>query len=182
MAAVSALGRTVCVLIRRLNSSCTPSGVCGSDRLPLARREARESEQSVACFFQAVGDGAAFEPPFSEEGFSFGLDLLAGLGVNHVVAVGRDLLMQPVRRVSEEITVLVHRAALNRHIGPERRQRLVQAGTAVDDDEFRRLQAARGQVVQQGPPSRFAFPAHVLDRQQRRPGRGAPGACWSPDK
>src|SRR5271170_2404610 len=90
----------------------TFDGVRGSDRLPLALREARESEQSVACFFQAVGDGAAFEPPFSDEGFSFGLDLLAGLGVN-VVVVGRDLLVQPVRRVSEEITVLVHRAALN---------------------------------------------------------------------
>ena len=62
--------------------------------------------------------------------------------------------------------MLVDRAALNRHIGPERRQRLVQAGTAVDDDEFRRLQAARDQVVQQSPPSRFALPAHVLDRQQ----------------
>src|ERR1700678_3384357 len=57
----------------------TFDGVRGSDRLPLALREARESEQSVACFFQAVGDGAAFEPPFSDEGFSFGLHLLAPL-------------------------------------------------------------------------------------------------------
>lgn len=92
--------------------------VRGSDRFPLTLREASESEQSVACFFQAVGDGAAFEPPFPEEGFSFGLDLLAGLSVDHVVVVGRDFLMQPVRRVGEKVAVLVDRASLDRRIGP----------------------------------------------------------------
>lgn len=40
-------------------------GVRGSDRFPLALREARESEQSISRFLQAVGDGATFEPPFS---------------------------------------------------------------------------------------------------------------------
>jgi hypothetical protein len=57
-------------------------GVRGPDRFSLALREAGESEQSVARFLQAVGDGAAFEPPFPDKGFSFGLDLLAGLGIN----------------------------------------------------------------------------------------------------
>ena len=38
--------------------------------------------------------------------------------------------------------MLMHRAALNRHVGPERGERLLEAGRAVDDDEFRRLQAS----------------------------------------
>ena len=74
--------------------------------------------------------------------------------------------MQPVWRVGEKVAVLVHRAALNRRLGPERCERPIKAGTAIDDNEFRRLHAARDQVVQQRPPSRFALPAHVLDRQQ----------------
>jgi hypothetical protein len=83
----------------------------------LAWREADEGEQSVACFPQAVGDAAAFGPPFSNEAFSFGLDLLAGQGVNHIVVVGRDFLMQPVRRMGEQVAVLVDRTALDWRIG-----------------------------------------------------------------
>lgn len=41
--------------------------VRGTDRLPLVRRETREGEQPVASLLQAVGDGAAFEPPFADE-------------------------------------------------------------------------------------------------------------------
>jgi putative transposase len=47
-------------------------------------------------FFQAVGHGATFEPPFADEGLPLRLDLLLHLGVNHVVVVGRDFLVQPV--------------------------------------------------------------------------------------
>src|SRR5437868_15117897 len=32
---------------------------------PLARRQLRKAEQSVAGFLQAVGDGAVLEPPFA---------------------------------------------------------------------------------------------------------------------
>jgi len=74
----------------------------------MALREAREGEQPIPRFLQAVGDGATFEPPFAKEGFSLGLDLLAGGGVNHVVVIGRDLLMQPVRRVGEQVAMLVN--------------------------------------------------------------------------
>jgi hypothetical protein len=35
---------------------------------PLARRQAREGEQAVAGFFQAIGDGAVLEPPLADEG------------------------------------------------------------------------------------------------------------------
>ena len=48
----------------------------------MALREAREGEQPIPRFLQAVGDGATFEPPFSKEDFSLGLDLLPGVGVN----------------------------------------------------------------------------------------------------
>jgi hypothetical protein len=43
------------------------NGVGSSDRFPLAFWEAREGEQSILRFFQAIGDGAAFEPPFADE-------------------------------------------------------------------------------------------------------------------
>lgn len=63
--------------------------------------------------------------------------------------------------------MLVHRAALGRHLGPERRQRLLQAGGAVDDQERRGAQAAGDQVFEHGPPGRLALSAHVAHRQQR---------------
>ena len=55
----------------------------------------------------------------------------------------------------------MHGAALDRPVRPKRRERLVQAGTAIDDDEFRVSQAARDEVVEQRPPGRFALPAHA---------------------
>jgi hypothetical protein len=42
---------------------------------------------------------------------------------------------------------LVHRVALNRDIGPQRSQRRIQPRGAVDDDEFRRLQATFDKIV-----------------------------------
>jgi hypothetical protein len=48
--------------------------------------------------------------------------------------------------------VLVHRAALNRDVGPKCGQRLLEAGSAIDDDKLRRLQAAFDQIVEKGPP------------------------------
>ena len=46
--------------------------------------------------------------------------------VNHVVVVGRDLVVQPRGRVGEQITMFVDGAALGRHIAPHRGQRLLQ--------------------------------------------------------
>jgi len=83
-------------------------GVGCADRFPLAFGEAREGEQPVARFFQAIGDGAAFEPPFADEGLSPRLDLLLRLGVNHVGVIGRDFLVQPIWRVGEKVAVLVN--------------------------------------------------------------------------
>src|SRR6266566_656629 len=59
IAAVSADGSTVWVLILRLNSSCNRS---------MAWRQTREGEEPVTGFLQAVGDGAVLEPPFADEG------------------------------------------------------------------------------------------------------------------
>src|SRR4030081_1908406 len=69
MAAVSADGSTVWVLIRRLNSSCSRSiaFVVRTLRHWLGGRPS-EGEQALARFLQAVGDGAVLEPPFADEG------------------------------------------------------------------------------------------------------------------
>lgn len=69
MAAFSAEGSLVRVLIRRLNSSCNRSiAFVVRALLPLARRQRGGCEQPVARFLQAVGDGARLEPPFADEG------------------------------------------------------------------------------------------------------------------
>src|SRR5262249_30033675 len=77
-------------------------------------------EELVAGFLQAVGDGAVLEPPFADEGFAARLDLLARLGVDHVVVVGTDFLMQPLGRMRQQIAMLVNCAALHRDVAPHR--------------------------------------------------------------
>src|SRR3954469_15733521 len=74
--------------------------------------------------------------------------------------------MQPLWRVSEEIPVLMNRTPLSWYYWPERSQRLLQAGRAVDNQELRGPQAAGDQVIEHGPPGRLALPAHAADGQQ----------------
>ena len=74
--------------------------------------------------------------------------------------------MQPLRRMGEQIAMLVHGAAWNSHVGPQRRQRLFEARRAVDDDQLRRRQSAPDEIVEQRAPSRLALAAHGLDREQ----------------
>ncbi len=59
----------------------------------------------------------------------------------------------------QEVAVLVNRAALNQNIRPKRGQRLLEAGSAIDDDELRRLQAAIDEAVEERPPGGFASAA-----------------------
>src|ERR1700719_1818452 len=66
----------------------------------------------------------------------------------------------------EKVAMLVHRAALNRDIGPQHSQRRIQPRGAVDDDEFRRLQATFDKIVEERSPGCLAFAAHILDRQR----------------
>ncbi len=129
-------------------------GVGCSDRFPLVARKAHEGEQAIAGFLQAVGDGAAFEPPFADEGLALCLDFLTRCGVDHVGVIGRDFLVQTLRGVGYEVAMLVHCAALNRRAGPKRRQRFIKARPAIDNNEFRRLQAARDEIIEQCVPTR----------------------------
>ena len=85
--------------------------------------------------------------------------------MHHVVEVGLDLVMQVLRGVGEQVALLVHGAALHRHVGPQARERRLEALAAVDDDQLWLGQAARQQIVEHGPPGGFGLAAHVLDRE-----------------
>jgi hypothetical protein len=67
----------------------------------------------VAGFLEAVGDGAAFQAPFADEGLAARFDLLPRRGVDHIAIVVRYFLVQALGGVSEEIAVLGNRAALD---------------------------------------------------------------------
>ncbi len=62
--------------------------------------------------------------------------------------------------------MLVHGAALDSHVGPQRRQRPFEARRAVDHDQLRRWQSAPDQIVEQRAPGGLALTAHALDREQ----------------
>ena len=68
----------------------------------------RANRRSPASSFEAVGDGAMLEPPFADEGLAAGLDLLARLRVDHVIVVGLDLFVQPLRRMRQQVPGLVN--------------------------------------------------------------------------
>ena len=107
-----------------------------------------------------------FRRHFADERLAPGLDLAARRCVDHVAVVVRDFLVQALRGMGEEIAMLVHGAALDSHVGPQRRQRLFQARRAVDDDQLRPRQSAPHEIVEQRAPGRLALTAHALDRQQ----------------
>jgi hypothetical protein len=52
--------------------------------------------------------------------------------------------MQPLRRVGEQVSMLVHRTALRRHVAPDGRKRGLQAGSAIDDQEISNPQQSWG--------------------------------------
>ncbi len=74
--------------------------------------------------------------------------------------------MQAIRRMREQVPVLVHGAALHWHAVPNNGDRAVEPRRAIDDEEFRPLQTASGQIVEDTAPSFGAFTAHALDREQ----------------
>src|ERR1700758_3191573 len=167
IAAVSADGSTVCVLIRRLNSLVQPlDGIRGPCALPLARWQPREAEEPVAGFLQTVGDGTMFEPPFADEGFASSLNLFARSRVDHVVVIGGDLLVQALRRVCQQVPVLVHGTALHRHAIPHGGNCSLKPRRAVDNEEFGTAQAAPDEIVEHSTPGCGTFAAHTLDREQ----------------
>src|ERR671939_366289 len=85
MAAVSAEGSTVWVLMRRLNSSCSRSMafVVRAD-FHWPGGQPGEGEQRLAGLLEAVGDGPALRPPLAQERLPPRLDLPRGRGVDHV--------------------------------------------------------------------------------------------------
>jgi len=69
-------------------------------------------------------------------------------------------------RLDKKATSISLLVALDRHVAPERGKSVLETRCAIDNDEFRRLQAAVDQIVEERPPGRLALSAHVLDRQQ----------------
>src|SRR6266550_3085531 len=95
IAAVSADGSTVCVLILRLNSSCNRSMALvvrtlrhwlGGSRVKANKRSPASSTLSATA--------AMLKPPLADEGFAADLDLFRRRRVDHVVVICRDLVMQ----------------------------------------------------------------------------------------
>ncbi len=71
----------------------------------------------------------------------------------------------------QKITMLMHRAALDRDIRPERRKRLLETWGPIDDHEFGRLQTTLDEIIEKRPPGRLALAAHVLHREKYFLGR-----------
>ena len=167
MAAVSADGSTVCVLIRRLNSACNLSMALVVRTLRhLLSQQSREGQEPIAGFLQAVRDGSVLEPPLADEGFAARFDLFACCRVDHVVVVGGDLLVQALRCVGKQVAVLVDGAALDRHVVPHGGNRALKPRAAINDEEFRPPQAALDEIIEHGAPGLGALAAHLLDRQE----------------
>jgi hypothetical protein len=62
--------------------------------------------------------------------------------------------MQALGCVSEQVAVLVDRAALGRYVAPEGGQCLLQPRTAVDDQKLWLAQPALDEIVENGAPRR----------------------------
>src|SRR5215831_7008784 len=136
MAAVSAEGSIVWVLIRRLNSSCSRSIALVVRALFhwLMGNRAKVNSRSPAS--SRLSATALHLRRHLRIKARRRLDFGSGGGVDHVVVVGRDLLMQAPGCVSEQVAVLVDRTALRRHVAPEGGQCLLQPSAAVDDQEL----------------------------------------------
>jgi hypothetical protein len=67
--------------------------------------------------------------------------------------------------VGEQIALLVHGAALDRHVVPQAGERRFEAFATVDNDQLRPGHAARHEILQHRPPGGLALAAQVPDRQ-----------------
>src|SRR6478736_6584048 len=144
IAAVSADGSTVCVLIRRLNSSCRRSIAfvvlalrhwLGGRRVKLNRRSPASSRQSATGRWRSR--------------------------IDHVGIIGGYLFMQALGRVGKQIPVFVNGASLYRYAFPDGGKRLLESRRAVDDEELRSPQTTLDQVVEDRAPGFRAFSAHA---------------------
>src|SRR6516165_5310897 len=166
IAAVSADGSTVWVLIRRLNSSWSRSIALvvralfhwlGGSRVKVKSRSPASSRLSATALHLSRHLRRKARRRAS---------ISANEGVDHVVVVGGDLVVQPLGRVGQQVALLVNGAALGWHIAPERGQRLFQPGSAVDNQQLWPAQPALDQIVENHAPSLAGLATHVLDGQQ----------------
>src|SRR3974377_2581546 len=102
------------------------------------------------------------EPPLADEGLAPRLALPPRRSVDHVVVVGSDLLMQPFRRMRQQVAVLVDRAALHRYAVPHGGDCAIEPGRAVPDEELGPPQAAPDEIVNPRPPGSGALAAQCL--------------------
>jgi hypothetical protein len=62
-------------------------GVGGSCSFPLRRVKAGEGKQTIPGFLKAIGDRAAFQPPFAHKYFAALFYLGRRLGIDHVAVI-----------------------------------------------------------------------------------------------
>jgi len=86
----------------------TFNGVCCSRALPLRWWQRGECEQRISGFLEAVCNGFVAQPPFADERLSPVGDVLWRRGVDHVGVVGRDLVMETLRRARQQVPMLVN--------------------------------------------------------------------------
>ena len=114
-----------------------------------------------------VGDRATFQVPLAQDCLSPLLDVGRGIGMDHVAIILAQLVMHVLWGMARKVTVLVNGAALDRQgLAPERDQRGLQSGRAIDDDKFRLLQTACTPIAEEHAPCSFAFSTHILDGKQ----------------
>src|SRR6202043_187785 len=106
------------------------------------------------------------QPPFADEGLAASRDLLTRRGIDHVVVICCDLVVQALRGMGEQVSVLVDRAALPRYAVPDGGNGLVEPRRAIDDEELRTLKPALDEIVEHRAPGLGALAAHALDREQ----------------
>ena len=118
-------------LIRRRSSSCGRSIASvvradlrwpGGSRVKVRRRSPASSRLSattshVAPLVRATMANA-LRPPLARERLAAGLHAGGGLGAGHVAPGLGQLVMEPLRRVREQVAALVSRAPLDRDVGP----------------------------------------------------------------
>jgi len=80
------------------------------------------------------------------------LDLRRRRSVNHVGIVGSDLLVQTLRRVRQQVPVLMNSAPLYRHAIPDGGDGLLQSLPAIHDQQLGAARAAADHIIKDAAP------------------------------
>src|SRR5215831_7370541 len=105
-------------------------------------------------------------PPFAQERPALLLNFLARARVDHGVIVRCNLIVKPLRCVSQQIPMFVNCTPLCRYISPNRRQRRIKAGASVDNQELGFAQASLDEIIENCPPRFSGFTPNVLYSQK----------------